>query len=194
VSHRLFIAIVPPQEVQRAIGEAARAVQAALGDGSTRDIKWVPDENVHATLKFLGETDEAKIEPIQRAIEAIASDWQPFAIQPTGIGCFPNERRPAVVWIGLTEGTDHLRRLADEVETEMDPLGFVPERKPYRGHLTIGRVRKDVRISGLAEALTAAGDAAERIPEFQASEIALMKSVLDRGGAVYTRLSGAALG
>jgi 2'-5' RNA ligase len=194
VSLRLFIAIRPPEDVRRGIGEIVRGIQDALGEPAARAVKWVPDANVHVTVKFLGEVEEPLVARIEQALKGVAARHRPFEVRLGGVGCFPNPRRPNVLWVGTKEGVEPMARLAEDVERALEPLGFEPEGRRFRAHFTIGRVRRDARIDGLGAALVSQEPAADRLGAFTAGELALMKSELRPTGPVYTRLSGPALG
>jgi 2'-5' RNA ligase len=194
VSWRLFVAILLPEDVRREVGGVTRAIQGALGESAARAVKWVSEQNIHVTVKFLGEVAEPLVAPIEEALAGATAHHQPFDIQPHGVGCFPNARRANVLWVGTVEGLEPMTRLAADVERALEPLGFAPEGRRFRAHFTIGRVRRDSRVDGLEAALASVQAAAERLPGFTACELSLMKSDLRPEGPVYTRLSGAALG
>lgn len=174
---RLFVALELP--------EGHRASLAGVcEEGRRGGVRWVAADNVHLTLKFLGEVDEGLVPGIERALAEVAGSAQPFALALEGGGCFPNARSPRVIWVGVGEGADGASRLAVEVERALKPLGFAPEKRRFRPHLTIGRP-KDPRA--------AAGATAEKIeqlrgfgaPAAEAAALALIKSTLTPEGAVY---------
>ena len=99
---------------------------------------------LHVTLVFLGEIDERDIIPVCRAVEKVARHEPPFALRVAGVGAFPTARRPKVVWGGITEGTEPLRRLHAALEGAMLDLNvYAKEERGYTPHLTLGRVRSD---------------------------------------------------
>jgi len=113
-------------------------VQSQLQESLT-GIRWVVQENLHFTLKFLGSVEDNKIAPIMQALGQALQPVQCFSLGGKGIGVFPNIRRARVLWIGL-QGQG-LHRLAEEVETALEPLGFAREKRDFAPHLTIGRWR-----------------------------------------------------
>lgn len=133
---RTFIAIDVSDEARRAVG----TFTSALKKEKAR-VSWVKPGNVHITLKFLGEIDEEKIPEINNAIRVCAKEQKPFEIEIKGSGGFPNLHRPRVIWVGLTEGAEELKRLAGAVDNELYKLGFQKEKRAFKPHLTVGRVK-----------------------------------------------------
>ena len=139
---RAFIAIDLPADVKIALGQIA----ATLGDGLPRGaVRWVRPEQMHLTLTFLAETPVAKVPAIQSAMDTIAAQQQPFALALAGIGCFPNRRRPRVVWVGLAAAAGSgesapLLALKAALDAALTPLGLPPEDKPFRAHLTLSLI------------------------------------------------------
>lgn len=177
---RTFIAIEIPEliieEISRVQNELKRT-QAQVG--------WVKPGNIHITLKFLGNTDESKISDIAGQIKKSVAGIPPFEIMIQGIGVFPNFRRPRVVWIG-TGHNDQLLKLAKNIDTNMSHLGFEKENRPFKAHLTLGRVKG---IRGMHECLDVLRQNNDfKGGSFLADYILLIKSELKPTGAVYTPL------
>ena len=177
---RAFIAIeIDPQPV--------RQISAMITDLKPRiaGIRWVPQANFHLTLKFLGDIEENKIEPIAEALELVLRPFPRFTINAKDLGVFPDLKRPRVLWIGL-EGKK-LLELASKVETALDSLGFVPEKKGFKPHLTVGRWRQFDRASRkfLEELEKWQG---HEFGESTVAEVILFQSELRREGAIYHRL------
>jgi 2'-5' RNA ligase len=145
-------------------------------------VRWVGAENVHLTLKFLGDVDEALLADLKAALAAVAASAGPFALSLKGGGCFPNARAPRVIWIGLAEGAEEASALAAAVERALEPLGFVREKRPFRPHLTIGRV-KDVQQLKEYD-----------VPPATAEAVALIKSTLTPEGSIYQEIGRFRLG
>ena len=153
-------------------------------------VRWVAKENLHLTLKFLGPIDDARIQPISRALEGDLRPFSRFTINAKGLGVFPDLRRPRVLWVGLK--SEVLPALAAAVESALEPLGFAPETRSFRPHLTVGRWRN---FEGSATRL---GREIERwktyeFGESKVEEITLFQSVLKPAGAVYYSLKSMAL-
>jgi len=142
-------AIDPAPETLRAflaveIPEALRERCAAIGERLGREVtgvSWVKAANLHVTLKFLGNARPAQIARLAESLAHKAARIEPFDVELAGIGCFPSPRRARVIWIGVGDGTEPLRRLAEKAEGAGEKAGFARESRPFSGHLTLGRVR-----------------------------------------------------
>ncbi len=182
---RAFIAIeIDPKTIQK-ISEAIAQLKLRVPE-----MRWISPTNLHLTLKFLGDIDEAKVDPIAQALQHHLHPFPRFIINAKGLGVFPDVKRPRVLWVGL-EGSP-LVALASIVETTLEPLGFVPEKRGFKPHLTIGRWRDSDKPS--AKFGTELGTWKEH--EFGASEvrnIILFQSMLKPEGAVHRPLKQIAL-
>jgi len=183
---RLFVAVETPPEHTAALATACER-------GRRGGVLWVPVENAHLTLKFLGETAEARVGDISAALAAVAAATPPFTLAFGGAGCFPHERAPRVLWLGVREGADDVRRLAAAVERALVAAGFPAEERPWRGHLTIGRI-KDPRVGAATAAAKLRELAAFATPAAAATTLNLYRSTLTPEGAVYAAVSRHALG
>lgn len=185
---RLFLALDLPQAARAA---AAKAMAGLKGCGAK--VKWVQPQNLHLTLKFLGETHEGLLEAIKQGHERACSGMTAFELGLRGCGAFPRQRRPQVVWLGISGQVEGLAQLAARLEAKMEPLGFAPEKRPFRSHLTLGRLKRGKRGKKKApvpaELTRAMADMADwRGPGFLARDVVLMKSTLTPSGAVYEPL------
>ena len=176
---RTFIAINLPAEVRDAIYDDAAQLRAA-----TDAVRWVAAKSLHATLKFIGELSDAAANDVRRALEAVASAHAPITVATTQLGAFPNFRRPRVVWVGMT-GEAELRALARDVDAALAPLGIATEARPFRAHLTLGRVKGELS-SANAKALSEAAAVAPPRHTFAVRTVDLMKSELGPGGSRYS--------
>ncbi len=132
------------------------ALQEKLAQTAT-DVKWVGPDNLHITLLFLGEVDNRELMPICRAVEGAARSIKPFELSIEGTGCFPNERRPRVVWIGVGQGLAEVRALHAALEEPLLDLGcYRREERLFTPHVTLGRIRGDEPATDLTSALRAA--------------------------------------
>lgn len=177
---RLFVAMDIPEEVRSAIGALAAKLRIACPNA-----RWTRIEGLHVTLKFIGETSVEKIEMIKAALADIPSR-APISINFHGLGFFPNERRPRVLWAGIEGGTQ-LAELAAAVETALHPLGIAREEREFSPHLTLARFDAPRGLNTLHAAIEKAG--AAEFGGTTAKEFYLYQSVLKRGGAEYTRLA-----
>ena len=144
-------------------------------------IKLVEPYNTHITLKFLGNTAESLISNIEEIIKNAVKGLQPFEIELKGSGAFPNPTRPRVVWIGVREGADILKKIADTIDREVSKLGFEKERRHFVPHLTVGRVKGS--IGALPRVL--ADWANKDFGKVLVDRIFLMKSILRPEGPEY---------
>lgn len=190
-NHRLFVALEPPDAVRRRL--AAIAVELRRGAGRAADeVRWVPPENVHLTLQFLGAVPEARLPDVEAALLAAAAAARSLSLEVKGAGGFPNARRPRVLWAGLAGDLAALAALAADVGRRLAPLGFPPEDRPFSAHLTLGRAREGRGSPGLAGALAHAGEAAGA--PWRATELVLFESFLSPKGPRYEPLLRAPLG
>ena len=176
---RLFIAIELSNEIRERLVAFLREMRELAPQA-----KWVRTENLHVTLKFLGETDSAKLPAVHAALSNV-HNTEPVTSDFRGLGFFPNERQPRVFWVGMEASRD-LPTLAAEIDREMNELGFPLETRPFTPHLTLARFGPP----GLPPPLGAAvKEHAQRIfGRLTAREFHLIASKLKRSGAEYTTL------
>ena len=178
---RTFVAIELPENVRSDI----RKLQHAF-TSFRFDIRWVKPRNMHLTLKFLGDVDPVHVEAIKSVLKEIVAHTPVFELQPRGLGVFPNIRQPRILWTGIAGQCDVLRCLYRSVEMALKPLGFTPERRPFTGHLTIGRIKKRIDSKRLADALQIyQGFVSD---SFAVERLVLFKSDLKQDGPVYTKI------
>ena len=184
---RTFVALGIGEQVRRRLVAAQEQLKAAKAR-----VTWVPAENLHVTVKFLGDVAEQRVSDIASALAKAARGIEPFVMSVQGLGAFPNLRRPRVIWAGLGEGAEQAARLAEAVERELEPLGFEADARPFSSHITLGRVRSAVGISALTSLVQQ-----QRHTQFgsaPAEQVALMKSELRPTGVVYSVLHALPLG
>jgi 2'-5' RNA ligase len=175
---RLFVAVFPPAEVQRA---AAAAIDALRRDGD--GVSWVREANLHYTLRFLGEVGESGARRVADAAERAVQGLAAFDAELGPPGAFPSARRARVLWLGMARGERPLVELAQALETELRRLGFAKEAHAFSPHLTIGRVREPGH--DWAPAMEAAGHTAIGA-RFRVDRLAVMESRLNPKGSIYT--------
>jgi 2'-5' RNA ligase len=176
---RTFIAIKIPNELEDAFGDLIRQMRKLPGD-----VRWVNPHSIHLTLKFLGEITPEQVRDVCAAMEKAATDIPKFALKTGLKGAFPSLKRPRVFWVGLTEMNNHyLLDLQKNVEDELAGIGFPKEKRTFKPHLTVGRVKNSRGIEKVTETFMN-----YQFPEieFSASEILVMKSELTPKGAIYT--------
>lgn len=183
---RCFIAVKLPDDVRRSMADLIAELKKAKPD-----VSWVPAENIHLTLRFIGNMNDSLIPMIKERITKKLSHYNAFYIKIVGVGCFPSERRPRVLWIGV-ERSDLLNSIQRDMEAEVEELGFAAEDRPFSPHLTLGRVRSQ---KGIAEML-------RRFTEFRTADFGLvevksihiMKSDLKPKGAEHTSIAEIPIG
>ncbi len=185
---RTFIGV----DVGNGVRANAAVVQQALA-GTGANVNWVPPDNLHVTLLFLGEVDDRELHAVSRAMADAVAGEPPFALCVSGVGAFPNLRRPKTVWAGIADGAAELVRLHGLLELPLLDLGaYRREDRPYSPHLTLGRVKSEADGHALAPALTkyANWDGGRTT----IGEVMLFASDLRREGPVYTVLARGKLG
>lgn len=184
---RTFIAIDP--------GKAARERLIALQENLARtgaEVSWVEPENLHLTMLFLGNVDEREVPDICRIVARVAKEMPAFALGLSGTGCFPNARRPRVLWAGVGAGRDGLIDLHDGLEAALLEHGcYRREERDFTPHVTLGRVKGDPIGEGLSQAMLKYAD--WQASEAMCREVQVMNSELQSSGPRYTVLSRAKL-
>ena len=187
---RTFIAV----ETDAAIRKAAKGLIDQLRQAGA-DVKWVDPENLHLTVKFLGDVDADKIAQVCEAVEKAVADLSPFPLELRGAGAFPNVRRPQTIWLGAGEGDDRMAELAERIETALEPFRFRRETRLYRTHLTLGRLRREGATAGIGDL----GRLLEQLADCEAGrmpveEMVVFSSELTRTGPAYESMGRAPLG
>ena len=153
-------------------------------------VGWVARDNVHITLKFLGNVERERLGAIERALGVAAAASAVFDLGMESVGAFPSRTRPRVLWAGVGAGAAELTALAARVDDELAAVGLPRETRPFAAHATLGRVREPHANPHLAEAL----GAPESFGRQRVTAIALMRSELSPRGARYTALASPPLG
>jgi 2'-5' RNA ligase len=176
---RTFVALMIPATWAEFLGEFSRALGAGMGG-----LSWVKPENLHLTIRFLGDLGDSGI---RRACDSVVSSAEGFAAPIARLGlleAFPNLARPRVLWVGLAEGAEEVLTLARAINDGLDRTGFGPPDKPVRAHITLARVREGARgLERLRGANLPPAPSATPL-----DRICVMKSELDPAGSRYTAL------
>ena len=174
---RLFVALEAPAAVRESLASLLQTLRAV-----SPQIRWVRPENLHVTLKFIGEVPETKLAGVRVALASVRSE-QPVTLDFRGLGFFPNEKHPRVFWAGI-EASSNLKTLAAEVDGATEKLGIPRERHPFSPHLTLARFEPP----RLPEKLRAAiqENAAREFGSLLTGEFHLIESKLKPSGAEYT--------
>jgi 2'-5' RNA ligase len=174
---RLFVAADLPEDLRRRLA----AIQAELRD-ITLPVRWVRPEGIHLTFKFLGQVQGERVAEIGRALEGAGRGVAPFRVHASGIGTFPERGNPRVLWVGVGGDLEAAAQLRDAIERALGTIGFPPEGRDFRPHLTLGRVRGQAK-GEWRPALERAARQAEGA--FEVQDYVLFESRHDRSGAVY---------
>jgi 2'-5' RNA ligase len=153
--------------------------------------RWVRPQNIHLTLKFLGNIDPGDIGIIGGAMADAVGDCAPLTLSVGGLGFFPGIKRPRVVWVGLGGEITALQNLQRNLDDRLAGVGFAKEKKSFTGHLTLGRFKGASNRETIRQIMSDYSDVAGA--DFTANRIILFKSDLQPSGAVYTRLKQAEL-
>ena len=183
---RAFVALEMPLAIQNALREISADLKEKLNG---LPLRWLPVENIHLTLKFLGEISENSLDSISALLEAQANTIQPFEIRLAGTGVFPNARRPNVVWVGM-DAPEDLLLLQQRIEMDLSRLGYPAEQRKFSPHLTLARVQRNAHPRDLEHI----GDAIKLLKVVTSAaalvdKITLFSSELRSSGAVYHPLS-----
>ena len=144
---RCFIAIELPEEVKSALSDIEDELKKTKAD-----VRWVKPDNIHLTLKFLGNIEEKTTEEIIRKMEDICRRYNPIFLEIKGMGAFPSLKSPRVVWIGIYDN-NNLKSLQEEIDRAMESIGFEGEDRAFTAHLTLGRFRSNTDKNKLLEAM-----------------------------------------
>jgi 2'-5' RNA ligase len=187
---RLFVAIELPTEVRATLDDLQHNLQR---DPALARLRWVRPEGIHLTLKFLGETPAERLPEIEPTVARAVVGIPPFDLHLGNLGAFGSPRAPRVLWVEVAGDLDSLAKLQSQVEAELGALGFPAEARRFSPHLTLARVppeRAAEAARPLAEAIANRDSVRGAI---RAEALALIKSDLQRGGAIYTQLFSAKL-
>lgn len=188
---RTFIAIGLPQKIIDTLSK----LQLGLKDTGA-DVKWVEPENIHLTMKFLGEIDEGTKEKVVDIIRKVAAQNPAFTAAISTFGAFPKIDYPRVIWAGLGRGDNESKKIAKEIEQELEKIGIPAEDRAFTSHITLGRVRSSKNRSKLVQELKELeSELNPRLAglEFEVNAISLYKSNLSPKGPVYEVLHAASL-
>ncbi len=178
---RSFIAFELPENIISSIGKLQKQIKC-----HGLNARWVHPENIHLTLKFLGDITKTDIENAGGAIIETAKGYAPISLSAKGIGIFPNIKRPRVIWVGIAGQISTLVGLQRELDENLGSIGFAKEKRLFKGHLTLGRIKKKIPLKRLVDAIKKFEGFESEI--FTVDQIILFKSVLKPSGSVYTKL------
>ena len=175
---RLFIAVNIPDNIKESLFDFQNELK-----NCNADVKWTNKKQFHLTLKFLGETEENRIDNIVSGIAKALKGFKSFKISFAGAGVFPGLKEPKIIWAGALEGKKELEEIAGKIEDNLEPEGFKKEKRSFSAHLTLGRFKslknKDAVINKILES--------EKTPlgYFEAASVELMQSIIHHDGPEY---------
>ena len=162
-----------------------RIVKAEQGLEQTRaSLKIVDPEIMHLTLRFLGEIPQATVERVKEAMNELR--FQPFDVEFSGVGVFPNIRRISVVWVGVTRGQEQLNDIFHQLEPKLRQLGLPADNKGFSPHMTIARVRSGLNREALAQYVESMRE--QEFGRMPVKLVRLKKSTLTPKGPIYTTI------
>ena len=187
---RVFVAVGISAEAREQLIGAVERIRQEVPQG----IQWANPEGMHLTLKFLGNIPSASVGPLLECLKPVASEASPFPLHLAGLGMFPNRRKPRVLWAGVDGDLDELSSLQQASEEAINALGYPPEQRPFRPHITLGRPRRSVSDAQLSRIGAAVSSVAPPSPAgWQVESVDVMQSELHPTGARYTVLGSALL-
>ena len=182
---RLFVAIAIPEAVRNGMA----AVQRELKPLALGDVRWTNAEQLHLTLKFLGNVPTESLEPVKQSLSEACAGAGPFRLRAKGIGFFPNARQPRVIWVGFEGGENVLADLQLRVERALTPFAEKPGTERFLAHATLGRFQKYRRHKTEKLLPRASALGGHVFGEWRVEDVGLFRSELSPGGARHTRLA-----
>jgi len=182
---RAFIALDLSAEIHQHLQQVIQDFQQKLGSSPVR---WVPVENIHLTLKFLGDVSISNLDVLTEIVQSVSDSHHVFVISVGGIGGFPNERRPRVVWVGV-EAPAELLAVQRNIDMETSRLGYESDKRGFSPHLTLGRVSRNATVRQLRNVSTVLENSKVGfLGVTTVRQVHLYRSDLQPGGAVYTKV------
>lgn len=178
---RLFIACEVPDDARAAIGAVIETLRGRSGTA----VRWIRAEGVHVTLKFLGEVPVKKLPAIKLAVQEAVVGHSPFELEFSNIGTFGGREGLRIMWVGIAGDVLRLEALVRAVNAALAVVGFEPERRPFRPHLTLGRVRDEIPTRQRAEIEVAVGKMSVPPTTWRTTQVSLMRSRITAQGASY---------
>ena len=192
---RTFIAIEFPTELTRSLQGYLLALRTDLEcQKLLRALRFVTPQNSHLTLRFLGDTTPEQLDSVRNRLQQLALAHKPFRLTFSGLGAFPNNRQPTVLWTDVRGDTEALNLLQRDVELLVQNSGFAAEKKPFHPHITLARVQRDAssaetgRLASWIEQMKQSTIVHDWSATLQVTQISYIESVLTPNGALYTLL------
>jgi 2'-5' RNA ligase len=183
---RCFIAIEIPRFIQERLAHIQDTLKKQISQ-----VSWVKSDNIHMTLKFIGEVEQNQLSVIEPAIEQVTQRYPPFALKVGGIGAFPNLKRPRVIWVGVKVGGTEVSALARGINLELNQHGYPFDEGTFHSHLTLARIKNRIDLRPFVDIFRQYNEIENA--SMTVNEIALVRSQLHPKGAIYTILKSYAL-
>jgi 2'-5' RNA ligase len=188
---RLFVAVFPPPEI---LDHIRPILTRWRGIAGLKRVRWVPPEQVHLTLRFLGNVAQSQIPAVSAALDHAASEVPPFSLRLDRPGCFPTARAVRILWLGLVGDLEAMQRLHQTVVQATGAWGEAGEHERFHPHLTLGRCREPRPLPLQLFSEDGRGDAVSGAPVWKVGALSLMQSVLRSEGPTYSLVSEHRLG
>ena len=179
---RLFVAMDIPPEARELLSETIEAFR-----GEIEGARWVKAENLHLTLKFIGEYEKEGLERLSHEIRVTAERCHGFEAALGGCGAFPSQRKARVLWVGMHAGAEDAGAVARKLDSRLEKVGIKRENRPFRGHLTLARMKRPLDCSSYLESMREKLEGLQDII-FEVGEIVIYRSVLSPQGPTYKAL------
>jgi len=177
---RAFIAVDPDETSRAALHRLIGRLSRRFGNQS---VKWVDPAQLHATVAFLGDVPDEHADVIADIVRAAASDTRPFTVIAAGLGVFPSDAAPRVLWAGVTDGAVELGAVSDRIWSSLERIGLSREERPYHAHVTLGRCRFPIDSKTWHDECTRAGRM--EVCRWTVSSLHLYRSILTPDGPRY---------
>jgi len=191
LSIRCFIAIDLEERIIHKLGKIIEDVRQDLNTDD-KSIRWVKPEDIHLTLKFLGEVDDNLICDICRATDQCAGEFDPFEFEVAGLGCFPPGGAARVLWLGMEEGKENLQVLQERLDNYLKELDFPPEPRKFSPHLTLARIKSAAMGKAVQQLVKTLNPPS--VGRQSVTELVVFQSELTKTGPIYTPLHHGPLG
>jgi len=185
---RIFVAVDVPDEIKGVISTAFEGLKSGV-----EGVRWVKPENIHLTVKFIGDYEERKLDRLVDEVRKAALRSPRFTALLGGCGAFSSPRKARVIWVDMREGGEGAAVVARKVDSRLGKIGVKRENRPFRAHLTLGRLKRPKDCSDMLDRLD---DDLEELSEmpFDVHEIVLYRSILSSEGSTYVSLQHIELG
>ncbi len=188
---RSFIAIPVPKADIEVLERAVKRLDSEIGG----QVRWVRPTGIHLTLKFMGDIPASTVEKVLEVLPEVAATFSPFEISMSGLGVFPNSRRPRVLWAGLDGDLTTLLALQIAVDQAVEKLGLPKEERPFSPHLTLGRVRRDTNDEQSRKiGYHMSNMELQAVPSWPVARVDLMRTELDPTGSRHYLVGSVAIG